>query len=85
MDAKLTLKLDKQVIDKSKDYASSQKRSLSRLVESYLKSLVDADNRKNEDDFKISPFVKNLKTGVKIPADFDYKEAYGNYIAEKYK
>ena len=43
MDAKLTLKLDKQVIENAKDYASSQKRSLSRLIESYLKSLVNTD------------------------------------------
>ncbi len=85
MDVKLTLKLDKQVIDKAKDYASSQKRSLSRLIESYLKSITDTDKTEIKDDIKISPFVKSLQTGVKIPADFDYKEAYGDYLAEKYK
>ena len=85
MDSKLTLKLDKYVIDKAKEYASSQKRSLSRLIESYLKSLVDTDNPENNDDIEISPFVKSLRTGVKIPADFDYKEAYGDYLLEKYK
>lgn len=85
MDAKLTLKLDKLVIDKAKDYASSQKRSLSRLIESYLKSLVDTDNIETKDDIEISPFVKSLQTGVKIPSDFDYKEAYSDYLAEKYK
>lgn len=85
MDAKLTLKLDKYVIDKAKDYASSQKRSLSRLIESYLKSLIDTENSKSNSDIKISPFVKSLKTGVKVPDDFDYKEAYRDYLAEKYK
>ncbi|MCI1785280.1 MAG: DUF6364 family protein [Bacteroidales bacterium] len=86
MDAKLTLKLDKQVIDKVKEYASSQRRSLSSLVESYLKSLVNTDKREsNDDDIEISPFVKSLQTGVKIPADFDYKKGYGDYLSEKYK
>lgn len=85
MDKKLTLKLDKYVIDKAKDYATSQKRSLSRLIESYLKSLVDTDKTENKDDIKISPYVKSLQTGVKIPANFDYKKDYGNYLAEKYK
>ncbi len=85
MDAKLTLKLDKYVIDKAKDYASSQNRSLSRLIESYLKSLIDTDNKEAIDDIEISPFVRSLQTGVKIPADFDYKKAYGEYLAEKYK
>lgn len=85
MDAKLTLKLDKQVIDKAKNYASSQKRSLSRLIESYLKSLVDTDKTEANDDIEISPFVKSLQTGVKIPADLDYKKAYVDYLVEKYK
>ena len=80
MDTKLTLKLDKQVIDKAKAYASSQKRSLSRLIESYLKTLID-----KEDNIKISPFVKSMQTGVKIPADLDYKKDYGDHLAEKYK
>ncbi len=85
MDTKLTLKLDKYVIDKAKKYASSQKRSLSRLVESYLKTLVDADNQQLEGDVKISPFVKSMQTGVNIPADLDYKKIYGDHLIEKYK
>jgi hypothetical protein len=85
MDTKLTLKLDKYVIDKAKVYAASQKRSLSRLIESYLKSLIDTDKTETKDDIVISSFVKSLKTGVKLPVDFDYKEAYGDYLAEKYK
>ena len=83
MDAKLTLKLDKFVIDRAKEYASSHKKSLSRMIESYLKSLIDKDLPK--DDIEISPFVKSMQTGVKIPADFNYKKAYGDYLAEKYK
>ena len=85
MDAKLTLKLDKHVIDRAKSYASSQKRSLSRLIESYLKSLVDTDKTEIKDTIEISPFVKSLQTGVKIPADYDYKKAYGEYLAEKHR
>jgi len=85
MDAKLTLKLDKNVIDKAKEYASSHKKSLSRMIESYLKSLVDKDPKEQDDDIEISPFVKSMRTGVKIPADFDYKKAYGDHLEEKYK
>jgi len=85
MDSKLTLKLDKFVIEKAKDYASSQKRSLSRIIESYLRSLVSKNHPNEIDDFEISPFVKSIATGVKIPADFDYKKEYGDYLAKKYK
>ncbi len=85
MDSKLTLKLDKFVIEKAKDYASSQKRSLSRIIESYLRSLVNNDTPKETDDIEISPFVKSMVTGGKIPADFDYKKEYGDYLTKKYK
>lgn len=85
MDSKLTLKLDKFVIEQAKEYASTHKRSLSRIIETYLKSLINQDKRKNEDDFEISPFVKSMSTGVKIPSDLDYKSEYLNHMAEKYK
>ncbi len=85
MDSKLTLKLDKFVIDKAKDYASSQKRSLSRIIESYLRLLVNKNNPKETDDIEISPFVKSIASGVKITADFDYKKEYGEYLSNKYK
>lgn len=85
MDAKLTLKLDKYVIDKAKDYASSHKKSLSRMIESYLKSLIEKENVQSDNDIKISPFVKSMQTGINLPADLDYKKEYGDYLAEKYK
>jgi len=85
MDTKLTLKLDKYVIDKAKAYAASHKRSLSRMIESYLKSIIDNDPPDSKDEIQISPFVKSMSTGVKIPADFDYKKEYGDYLSEKYK
>lgn len=83
MDAKLTLKLDKFVIDKAKEYAASHKRSLSRMIEAYLKTLIEKES--SETDIEISPFVKSMKTGVKIPSDYDYKKDYRDYLSEKYK
>ncbi len=85
MDAKLTLKLDKFVIDKAKEYAASQNRSLSRMIESYLQSIIDREQNKADDEIEISPFVKSMMTGVKIPPDLDYKKSYSDYLAEKYK
>lgn len=85
MDTKLTLKLDKFVIDKAKDYATTHKRSLSRIIESYLRSLVSKKDPKDSDDIEISPFVKSMATGVNIPVDFDYKKEYGDYLTHKYK
>ena len=85
MDAKLTIKLDKDVIDKAKEYAANQKRSLSRLIESYLYSLVNTSSLPNESEIEISSYVKSVSTGVQIPVDIDTKKDYSDYLSEKYK
>lgn len=82
MDAKLTLKLNREIIEKAKQYASGKKTSLSRLVEYYLQSLT---NESKSDEFEISPFVKSIATGKSIPVDLDYKKAYSDFLTEKYK
>jgi hypothetical protein len=79
------LKLDKQVIEAAKTYASSQKRSLSGLIEAYLRTLVDKEKVNPETKIEISPFVKSLRTGVKMPENIDYTKEYANYLAEKHK
>lgn len=82
MDTKLTLKLDKKVIEKAKKYASNKKTSLSRLVEAYFQSLTIEDD---VSEFEISPFIKSIATGTEMPADLDYKKEYSDYLMEKYK
>lgn len=77
-----TLKLDQEVIEKAKVYASEKKLSLSRLIENYLNSLT---SDKSTAELEISPFVKSLSSGVKIPADYDYREDRGDYLDQKYK
>jgi hypothetical protein len=83
MDSKLTLRLNQDIIEKAKTYASGKKLSLSRLIENYLNSLtneVESDTK-----IQISPFVKSMSTGVNIPADLDYKKEYSDFLTEKYK
>lgn len=84
MDTKLTLKLDQEIIEKAKKYASGKKLSLSRLIENYLYALT-SDQSNGNNEIEISPFVKSLSTKLDIPADFDYKKAIGNYREEKHK
>lgn len=85
MNAKLTLKRNKDVIDKAEIYASSHKISLSWMIESYLKSVIDSESSEPKNEIKISSFVKSMTTGVKMPIDLDYKKGYGDYLFEKYK
>lgn len=86
MDAKLTLKLDKDVIEKAKVYASEHKHSLSLLIENYLKSIVQIEKENTKDPSEITSFVKSLAVGKgQIPPDFDYKKDKVDYLSEKYK
>ena len=85
MNTKLTLKLDKYVIDSAKKYAASRRKSLSRMIESYLRSIIIDDSSDMKEDKQISPFVKSMSTGVKIPSDYDYKKEYGDHVSKKYK
>lgn len=81
MDTKLTLIADKEIIEKAKQYARSQKISLSRLIESYLSSLVS----KRSEEIEISPLVKSLSGVISLESDFDAKEKYTDFLLEKYK
>ena len=83
MDAKLTLRLNDNVIKRAKRYAHRHKISLSKMIEFYLDSLT----KENEKGRKISitPLVESLSGIIDLPADFDYRKEYGDYLAEKYK
>lgn len=80
MDTKLTLKLDKHTIENAKKYAKEKKISLSKMIESYLKSITKEDEEKVE----ITPFVESL-SGLIHLSDDDYKKGYSDYLNEKYK
>jgi len=80
MDTKLTLKLDKHIIESAKTYAKEKKISLSKMIESYLKSIT----KESEEKVEITPFVESL-SGVIHLSDNDYKNDYSDYLNEKYK
>lgn len=82
MDAKLTLKLDKEVIESAKAFAASKNISLSKMIEAYLSSLVFSTEPKKG---QISPFVESLTGILDLPEDFDYKKDYVDYLEKKYK
>lgn len=83
METKLTLRLNARVIERAKMYASKQKISLSKMIESYLDSLTR--EIEDKDNAPITPLVKSLSGVIDLPSDFDYKKEYGDYLMEKYK
>ena len=80
MTTKLTLSIEKEVIELSKRYAASQNRSLSALIESYLRTITVAEKKSIE----ITDKVKSLSGAFKAPADFDYKKILVEEIIRKH-
>lgn len=81
MNTKLTLSLEKEVIEQAKIYAKGTGRSLSEMVENYFKSLVS----KTEEDYsQIDPKIRNLIGIVKLPPDFNLEKAKEEHYKEKY-
>ena len=80
MTTKLTLSIDDAVVDSAKKYAQTNGRSLSNVVENYLKTL-SAHPKKEP---TLSPKVLKMMGVIKLPKDFDYKTTIGNELAKKY-
>ncbi|SDZ82594.1 hypothetical protein SAMN05192529_102168 [Arachidicoccus rhizosphaerae] len=80
MNTKLTLTIEKSVIERAKRYANKKERSLSDLVESYLKALTGSSINSNDN----TPIVKALRGSYKLPKNFDYKKELTDSLLEKY-
>ena len=81
MDTKLTLKLDKEIINRAKLYAESKKISLSKLIESYLQVLTKESSSKEN----ITPLVESLSGVIELPKNYDDKDDYTDYLTQKYE
>lgn len=81
MDKKLTLSLDQTIIENAKKYAKSNNISLSKLIESYLSTLIKRKKKTTE----ITPLVESLSGVISLDKEFDVKDDYANYLIEKYK
>lgn len=81
MDKKLTLSLDKAIIESAKNYAKSNNISLSKLIESYLTTLT----KRKRNSTEITPLVESLSGIINLDEGFDVKDAYTDYLIEKYK
>lgn len=83
MDSKLTLSLDKKVIEKAKEFARRHQTSLSRIVETYFEALTSEEV--DESEVEVTPLVESLCGVIELPVNFDYKELRTQYLSEKHK
>lgn len=81
MNTKLTLTIEQDIIEKAKKYAKEKGRSLSDIIENYLKAITKEENSESE---KLSPLVKSMKGSFKVSEGFDYKKELSNALRDKY-
>jgi hypothetical protein len=81
MNTKLTLTINQTIIEKAKKYANVKGRSLSNIVENYLKAITKEDNIES---IELTPIVKSLKGTFKSPPNLDYKKELSKRLTEKY-
>ena len=81
MDKKLTLSLNESVIENAKLFAKKNKISLSKLIETYLESVVENKTEKPA----ITPLVKSLSGVIELPTGLAVRDEYTNYLIEKYR
>ncbi len=79
MSTKLTILVEKDVIEKAKNYARQTGRSLSELIENYLQTLVE--EKKSE---KLSPRLRKIVGSVKVPKGFDEAKELKSYYDKRH-
>lgn len=82
MNTKLTLTIEKEVIDVAKEYAKEKGQSLSAMVENYFKAITL--NRKQMKEKQLSPRVKNLRGIIKTDIEIDYKQVLTEELLKKH-
>lgn len=82
MNTKLTLTIEKEVIQTAKEYAKEKGQSLSDLVENYFKLITR--NRRTIKPEQLSPRIQRLRGIITIEDDIDYKAVLAEELAKKY-
>jgi hypothetical protein len=81
MNAKLTLSLDRDIIEEAKEFSRSHHKSLSKLIEGYLRQVVHGDEAAK----KATPLVARLSGVIDATELRNRKGEYADYLAEKYR
>ncbi len=81
--SKLTLMIDNSVLETAQKYAKAQGKSLSNLIEDYLKT-ISKDLQTIEQNIELSPSIKSLLGSVKLSDNVNDKDMLADEIMKKY-
>jgi len=80
---KLTLTIEQSVVEKAKEYAHEKNKSVSRIVEEYLKNLSEVSNSFIQNSTVKSPITDSL-VGMFHDTGKDYKTMLDEARTERY-
>jgi hypothetical protein len=81
VNAKLTLSLDREIIEQAKGFARSQHKSLSKLIEMYLRQVSHPEAALQN----VTPLVSSLSGVIDAQKLNDHKSGYADYLENKYR
>ncbi|MBK6483890.1 MAG: hypothetical protein IPG01_12350 [Chitinophagaceae bacterium] len=79
MTTKLTLTIEKSIIESAKSYAKGTGRSLSKLIENYLETITQESGEEG-----LSPKLNKIVGSVKLPKNFDQEKELRSYFESKH-
>ena len=79
MTTKLTLTIEKTIIERAKSYAKKTGRSLSELIENYLENITEENTSSD-----MSPRLRKLVGSVQFPACFDDEQELRSAVEKKH-
>lgn len=82
MNTKLTLTIEKEVIEIAKEYAKERGQSLSEMVENYFKFVTV--KRIGIKEKQLSPKVRKLRGIIKRDDRLDYQQILAEELSKKY-
>ena len=79
MTSKLTLTVEKSIIERAKSCAKNTGRSSSELIEIYLETITQEGGEE-----KLSPKLKKIVGAVKLPKNFNQEKELRAYFESKH-
>jgi hypothetical protein len=79
MAVKLTLSINEKTVQRAKRISLKRGKSISSMVEEYLNSITEQDDKKESSVKKMSGILQN-----KIPATLDWKKSKEEYLNKKH-
>ena len=85
MKENIVISLDASVVKKVEDYAKQKEKTVTELIEDYLRRIVSEQSKRKV--FSIDPLVENLCGVLELPsyAQEDLDSERAEYLADKYK